>query len=44
MKLNITSVNREHIKRARTEKKKNLKDNNKKTNRNIKKYKDTYEI
>lgn len=44
MKLNMKSVSREYNKRTRAEKKKNLKDNNKKTNRNIKKYNDTYEI
>ena len=40
----MTAVYRESIKRARREKKKNLKHNNKKMSRNVKKYHDDFEI
>ena len=44
MNINMTAVHRESIKRARREKKKNLKHNNKKMSRNVKKYHDDFEI
>lgn len=44
MKVNIVSIHRESIKRARREKKKNLKHNNKKMSRNVKKYHNDFEI
>ena len=40
----MTAVHRESIKRARKEKKNNLKPNNKKMSRNVKKYHDDFEI
>ena len=44
MKVNIIAVSRENIKRARREKKKNMKPDNKKQSRNVKKYHDDYTI
>ena len=44
MKVNIVSIHREMIKRARKERKNNLKPDNKKMSRNVKKYHDDFEI
>lgn len=44
MKINIFAVNREIIKRARQERKKNTKPDNKKKTRNTKTYYDTFDI
>ena len=44
MKTNMIAVNREMIKRARQERKKNIKPDNKKKTRNTKTYYDTFDI
>lgn len=43
MKINVVAIQREIMKRALREKKKNLKPDNKKRSKSIKKYKDDYE-
>ncbi len=44
MKININAVNRELVKKARKERKNNTKPDNKKTNRNVKTYYDTFDM
>lgn len=44
MKINIQSVNRENVKRDRRAKKKDIKSDNKKRSRSVKKYHDNFDF